>query len=104
VTTHRLGFLLSLAMLSCGKQSDGVADKKPTPAQNDLSCATKADCRVVKESPCDKCGCASKPVAARFETPAPDCTKAAADTRVCGECRGFIADCVGGRCVATPEP
>ncbi|MGH7294291.1 MAG: hypothetical protein ACRELB_05135 [Polyangiaceae bacterium] len=74
----------------------------------DRSCASKSDCVVVKAAPCDKCACASTPIAkkegVRFRAAASaiDCT-GMNDTRRCGECRGAVADCVAGRCVAVPE-
>lgn len=111
--------VVSVAVMSaCKGQSEAPT---PTPASApssfvvdaagfDRTCKTKDDCQIVKVAPCDKCACPATPIAraeaARFAAAAQtiDCTKAPKDTRRCGECRGFVADCEAGRCIAKPEP
>lgn len=107
------------AMTACKGQSEtpapASADAAPSSFVVDVTgferaCQTKDDCQIVKAAPCDKCGCPATPIAksesARFGAAAQkiDCSKAPKDTRRCGECRGFVAECEAGRCIAKPEP
>jgi hypothetical protein len=75
----------------------------------DHTCKVKADCKIVKADPCDKCSCADKAIAARdvarFEKAQASikCPSPSADKRRCGECRGFLPACESGQCVAKPE-
>ena len=95
------------------KQGACVAETKPIahaapdavdPAGYDTSCKTVDDCIVVNAHPCDKCGCAQTPIAAkdaaRFNAAAAAIRCGPqADPRVCGECMPARVDCVNGRCV-----
>jgi hypothetical protein len=91
------------------KQGACVAEQQPTGVdvtKYDRACKTADDCKVVKVHPCDKCGCPDRAIAAgelaRF-TAARDAIVCAPDERQCGECRGYVAACESGRCVAHPE-
>lgn len=73
----------------------------------DRACATRADCRVVKDDPCNPCSCGDKPIAAteaaRFEATAQAITCRPREQVGCGACRKNVPDCHDGRCVAVPE-
>lgn len=71
------------------------------------TCKTKADCKIVKDDPCNHCSCADKAIAAteiaRFEAAATAIKCGPREPIHCGECRGFFADCLDGQCIAKPE-
>jgi hypothetical protein len=73
----------------------------------DRSCKTSADCRIVKDDPCNHCSCADKSIAAtevtRFQAATAVITCGPRQKVVCGECRGSVADCLDGKCIAKPE-
>jgi hypothetical protein len=86
-----------------------VPHAAPDGADPRRACKTTADCRVVKADPCDRCACATTPVnaaeATRLATVASEIEcDTRKDQRVCGECRGAVADCQAGTCVSRPEP
>lgn len=73
----------------------------------DRTCKTKADCKIVKDDPCNRCSCADKAIAAaevsRFEATTAAIQCGPRQKIACGECRGSFADCLDGKCIAKPE-
>jgi len=87
------------------KQAQPAAANAVDPSGYDTSCKTVDDCAVANAHPCDKCGCAQTPIAAKEAARFKAAAAAIAcgpydDSRVCGECMPARVDCVKGRCVA----
>jgi hypothetical protein len=92
--------------VGAGSATGGGSEVVDTSAY-DKSCATAADCKIVKDDPCNPCSCGDKPIASReldrflLAAGSIKCGKRA--QVVCSECVRFAADCYGGKCVAKPE-
>jgi hypothetical protein len=73
----------------------------------DKTCATAADCAIVKDDPCNRCSCGDKPIASReldrFMLAAGSIRCGKRAEVICSECLRFVADCHDGKCIAKPE-
>lgn len=114
----------ALALFACksgGTDKTKPVDNPPATTQSfivdltgyDLSCATDADCEIVKDYPCEtRCSCPQKPISkksmARYQAAvaAIDCTKAPKDDQsiVCGECMSPLPSCNAGTCTTKNPP